>query len=294
MANASCSRALLRCGALFLLAARLHAGDAQPLPDKSAFTLLNPTPRALMREMTTDRPDINDSPRTVDAGHFQIEMDFAAFTTDRHNPERVLRRVRTWEIAPMYLKVGLLNSTDLELGLQPYTRSLTVDGAAGTRTRAQGWGDVTLRSKINLWGNDHGETAFALIPSFKVPTANAGLGNRAWEGGLSTPFAAELPHGFEFGVMPIFNVLRNDDDRGNHFQAGGAVMLGRALTEHVDGLVEFIGLAHARRDTPWEGVFNTALTWNVTKDWHLDAGVRIGVTRAADDWRPFLGMSWRY
>ena len=49
-------------------------GDA-PAPDKSHYHLFNPTPRELMREFNTDRPDKTESPYTVDAGHFQFEMD---------------------------------------------------------------------------------------------------------------------------------------------------------------------------------------------------------------------------
>ena len=44
--------------------------------DKSVFNLFNPVPKDLMRELAADRPDKTDCPFTVDAGHFQIEMDF--------------------------------------------------------------------------------------------------------------------------------------------------------------------------------------------------------------------------
>src|SRR5258707_15821817 len=46
-----------------------------PPVDKSGYTLFNPTPREYMRAFTTDRPDLTESPFTVDAGHFQLEMD---------------------------------------------------------------------------------------------------------------------------------------------------------------------------------------------------------------------------
>jgi hypothetical protein len=42
--------------------------------DKSGYTLFRPTPEALLRELTSDRPDKTESPITVDAGHFQLEM----------------------------------------------------------------------------------------------------------------------------------------------------------------------------------------------------------------------------
>ena len=38
-----------------------------------------------MREMSTDRPDKTESPYTVDAGHFQVEMDVLTYSYDRNN-----------------------------------------------------------------------------------------------------------------------------------------------------------------------------------------------------------------
>src|SRR4051794_30904511 len=70
-------------------------------PDKSQFSIFNPTPRKFMRELSADRPDRTESPFTVDAGHFQVEMDFINFTYDRHNPEFTDTRSTGYEVAPM-------------------------------------------------------------------------------------------------------------------------------------------------------------------------------------------------
>ena len=60
------------------------AEDAEkPLPDKSGYNLFNPTPSNMMRELTPDRPDKTESPYTVDAGHFQLEMSFVEFTLNQ-------------------------------------------------------------------------------------------------------------------------------------------------------------------------------------------------------------------
>src|ERR1035437_10086184 len=58
------------------------------LPDKSAYTLINPTPHNLMRELTPDRPDKTESPYTVDAGHYQLEMSFVEFTKSQSDGVR--------------------------------------------------------------------------------------------------------------------------------------------------------------------------------------------------------------
>ena len=50
-----------------------QTNPAAAAPDKSAFTLCNPTPRELWRPMSADRPDVTESPKTVDAGAVQRE-----------------------------------------------------------------------------------------------------------------------------------------------------------------------------------------------------------------------------
>ena len=45
-------------------------------PDKSKYTLFVPTPRDMWRPLSADRPDITESPVTVDAGAVQVEVSF--------------------------------------------------------------------------------------------------------------------------------------------------------------------------------------------------------------------------
>jgi hypothetical protein len=56
---------------------------AEDLGNKSRYNLFNPTPEKLLRELASDRPDQTEGPTTVDAGHWQFEMDFATFTYNR-------------------------------------------------------------------------------------------------------------------------------------------------------------------------------------------------------------------
>ncbi len=89
--------------------------------DKTAYHLFNPTPAALLREMSTDRPDKTESPYTVDAGHFQIELDLVSYSYDKHNPARDGTIVRTWNVAPVNFKVGLRHDLDAQFVLTPHT-----------------------------------------------------------------------------------------------------------------------------------------------------------------------------
>ena len=86
-------------------------------PDKSGYNLFNPTPDEYMREISPDRPDKTDSPFTVDAGHFQLEMDYANFTYDAPTAAHGNLKTEDYQIAPMNVKVGVLNNMDFQLVL---------------------------------------------------------------------------------------------------------------------------------------------------------------------------------
>jgi hypothetical protein len=58
--------------------------------------------------------------------------------------------------------------------------------------------------------------------------------------------------------------------------------------------VEFFSNVSTERGSTWVGTVDTWLTYQVSKNLRLDGGVYIGVTPAADDWHPWLGMTWRY
>jgi hypothetical protein len=169
--------------------------------NKAQYNLFNPTPRAYLREMSTDRPDKTESPFTVDAGHFQIEGDAVTYTHDRQTRNGSDSRVDSYAFGPLNLKVGLFNQVDLQVVLDNYNHVRTEDRVAGAVTKQSGFGDVTTRLKVNFWGNDGGKTAFALMPFIKAPTNQDDLGNHAVEGGVILPLAVQLPWGWSMGVM---------------------------------------------------------------------------------------------
>lgn len=56
----------------------LHLADSVKAL-KRAYSLRRAVPKALLREMTTDRPDVTESAYSVDAGHFQLETELAGY-----------------------------------------------------------------------------------------------------------------------------------------------------------------------------------------------------------------------
>jgi hypothetical protein len=262
--------------------------------DKSGYHLFNPTPRELMREMSTDRPDKTESAYTVDAGHFQIEMDVFSYSYDRYNVERRDVRAESLSIAPMNLKAGLCNNVDLQLILETYNSVRVHDRESGVMEKRRGFGDVIPRMKINLWGNDEGRTALSVMPYLKLPANQDDLGNNSVEGGIIFPLAIGLPRGFGMGLMTQFDFVRDESDNGYHPEFVNTITFSRDLIGDLGGYVEFFSVVSGEDDSPWIGTFDLGFTYGLTEDIQLDGGINIGVTRSADDWNPFLGMSWRF
>ena len=269
------------------LGAGTTAARAQPVTsDKSRFNLFDPTPRELMRELSADRPDVTESPYTVDAGHAQLEMSFVDFAYDDEDGVRT----RALAVAPLNLKLGLLNNVDLQLVLDPYVE---VDIDNGADETLDGFGDTELRLKVNLWGNEGGETAFAVMPFVKFPTGDDELSNDHVDGGVIFPLAAELPAEFSLGLMAEFDVAYDaaDDDYEVEFVHTAAV--GHDIVGNLAGYVEYIGVAPFDGDSDYQALVGTGLTYPLNDNAQLDAGVNFGLTDEADDYNLFAGITVR-
>src|SRR5689334_14190163 len=118
-------QSILPAGALsFCLSCGIvGAAETDAPPDKSIYDLFNPVPQQFMRELAPDRPDATETPHTVDAGHFQLEMDFANFTYNTTSRQTV----HDWNFAPFNIKAGLLNNLDLQLEYDSYFQNHTHD-----------------------------------------------------------------------------------------------------------------------------------------------------------------------
>lgn len=282
----------MRCSfACLLLVAAGSPASAQD-SDKSIYNLLNPTPRELLREMSTDRPDKTESPYTVDAGRFQLEMDFVTYTADTDDDANL--RMETINIAPVNLKLGLTSSTDLQVVIDSYVRHKVTDRTTNTQDRTDGFGDVTVRLKHNLWGNDGGATALALMPFVKLPTNSNGLGNDAVEFGIIVPLAIGISDHIGIGLMTEVDFLEEADGEGLSPTFVNTAVLGVDLSDRVGIYTELFTEKSIEDDTDWVVTFDAGLTYAVSDDVQLDAGVNLGVTDAADDVNVFVGLSRRF
>ncbi|MGA9777765.1 MAG: transporter [Limisphaerales bacterium] len=264
-----------------------HAQEA-PLPDKSGYSLFNPVPDNLMRELSPDRPDETESPYTVDAGHYQLEMDFVNFTYNQSDGTTT----KTWEVGDFNFKAGLLNNVDVQFVYDNYLNVRTE--SSGNTVTQSGFGDFTTRVKVNLWGDDGGTTAFALLPYVKFPTSTDNLGNNAVEGGIILPLAVSLPRDFDLSMETAASLMKNDDNGGYHEEFIASASLDHPIIGKLSGYLEFFSNFTTERHAGWVGTVDTGLEYLVTKNVQLDCDCYFGVRPAAADYNPFCGITVRF
>ena len=266
----------------FFPAPPLFGGDVekQPVPaivDKSGYTIFNPTPREQWRELSPDRPDTTESPISVDAGAYVIEASYFDWGHDDGDD--------TYTVMATNLKVGLTNRIDLQTVFEAYTWEKPQAGAG-----LEGFGDVTLRLKYNVWGNDGGSTAFAIFPYIKIPTGTE-LSNGVAEGGLILPFSTDLADGIGLGLMAEFDAVYDEVDGDHDLEFLHSAVLGFDLTERLGLFAEYIGIASP---APYQAYLSGGLTLSLSEDLMLDCGARAGLNENSDDFGAFAGFTKRF
>jgi len=252
---------------------------------KSRYSLFNPTPEGEMRDFATDRPDKTESPYSVDEGHFQFETDIANYSRDTAAGEKT----DTLNINLINLKLGITNRTDLQVVFGNYVRQTTSTG--GT---VSGLGDLTIRYKVNLYGNDGGDFAIGFMPFATLPTATNGVGSGSVEGGLMVPVSFDLPADFGSGGMFQINMAKDETGNGYHPEFIGSVTAGHSIVGELSSYMEFFAQQSTETAAPLAATFDIGFTYMLAPNWQLDFGVNLGVTDAADDVNPFLGLSARF
>ena len=192
-----------------------------------------------MRAFDTDRPDKTNSAHTVDAGHFQLEMDMFAYSHGRHNSERSFLQNDNWTFANTNLRIGLTNWADLQFLIPFYQVNRDKDTSTGLAIHQQGISDLTVALKLNFWGNDGGKTSGGLELFVKSPTAHHNLGNGKTEGGALAIFGFGLPGDFDVGINSGVSINANDTGSGRHAEIINSISVSRKIFGPLSAYPEF-------------------------------------------------------
>ena len=268
-------------------AAQQESVEDSHLP-KSKYNLFHRTPVALRRPLATDRPDRTESPYTVDAGLFQAEIDLFTYGGDDEEGTES----NTFRVLPFNIKAGLTHRIDLQFVLE--TWAWNEETAGGGTQRQRGIGAITVRTKVNMWGNDGGRTAFALMP-FVAFVSDPGQSSRVVNVGLVMPFRVDIGAGWGLSTMLEFDLAAETADSPRKVAAIGSASIGRTIVGPLSFYAEvYGGTVLADESSDWEGTGDLGLTLGIGSNVQLDVGLNLGVTRLAEDVNPFLGLAFRF
>jgi hypothetical protein len=273
----------------------LMASPVSAASGKNQYWLFKPTPRDQMRELAADRPDKTESPHSVDAGHFQMESSIISYTYDKRNPDYSGDSTHGFAVMPTLFKMGITNFMDFQVGIEPYVSNFNYSFATSTTENVDGFGDVTLRLKIALVGNDEGAFALGAMPFVSIPTKkNDAVGEDHIQGGIIFPWALDLPKDWGLGGQTQVDWAHNVNTNGFHPEFINTFELTYGISERFGSYLEFYSQVSHESGVPWVGTVDTGVTFAATDNLQFDIGVNLGVTRSADDVNPFIGFTWRH
>jgi Putative MetA-pathway of phenol degradation len=278
------------------LSSSARAGDeptsSPSIPDKSGYSLLDPTPDDEMRKFTPDRPTKGFSVRTIDAGHFELETDFVNYTYSKY----LGITTRSVQALDPNFKMGVTNWLDLELQFNGLQSSRSLDSNSGsTAAQGTGFGDLVLRTKMNLFGNDDGPAGLAVIPYVKLPSSVPVISNGAVEGGLIVPLALRLPQDYLVTLMTEVDALQ--DSAGRRYpNFVNLVGVSHPIPgfEGANAMVELYSSVGTSRVTPPVYTFDLGMNFPLDRHMILDVGLNIGLNKAAPKVQIYSGISVRY
>lgn len=264
--------------------AALHAGSAEPDAPVSVAT----DAVSDLGPICTDRPTKSNAACTVPEGMVQIEADLFSWTRIATGPARADVLVYTNPA----IKYGLGPNSDIQLNIAPLVE---VRSRAGGRTVSQsGIGDLTIRFKQRLTGADNA-VQVALLPFVKAPTAERGIGNGEWEGGLIVP--VQIPVGAAtLTLVPQLNLLADalaPDNRHAEFQ--GVANIAYPVAARTTLAVEvWTSQNWDPAGTVRQYSADTALSYLLTDALQLDVGGNFGLNAATPDLQIYAGVSARF
>lgn len=262
--------------------------SAQLDSTRKSYNLFKPTPKPLLREdMETDRPNVTESPYTIEAGHLQYEADIV--NHERQYTGESLQR--TWLINQANIKIGLLKNTALQVVVQSYAHESTTDLQTGEKETGHGFGDITVRIKQNLHGNFDGNFSIAVMPYVKFPTNHYGS-NKSYEEGLMIPMLVKLPHDWRIGIQVEGDHLQDDEGDGMHNELLQSLVVSRVLFNKLEVFGETY-YTYNLKDHHVLNFLNAALECEITRDVKIDIGLNYGLQHDARK-NYFAGLAFRY
>tara|TARA_B100000579_G_scaffold368858_1_gene329984 strand:- start:591 stop:1409 length:819 start_codon:yes stop_codon:yes gene_type:complete len=247
---------------------------------KSEYNPINSSSYKYQRDISADRPDFTESPYTLNAGTMQLESSFFDFSQKSD--------VNTWSIHPFNFKIGLNNSIDAQLLFEPYIKQ------DFNKEENSGNGDLQIRIKKNIWGNDIGKSAFGFMPFIKLPVADDNIGNNKVEGGIIFPFSKNISDTVNLGLMFQTDLVYDDDEKNFDTEFIISSVLGIDIQRSLGFYSEIIFIKSNDIDYKLSNIIGFGATYSLSENLIFDIGLNHRLLGNKDDFNIFSGYTFRY
>jgi hypothetical protein len=219
----------------------------------------------------------------------QIETGLADWSLQRASGARDSSLV----VGETTVKYGLTARSDIEIDIAPWQR--VTGRASGVRSRASGFGDITVAYKHRLTG-DSVPVAIAALSFVKLPTAQHALGNGKWEAGLLMPIGYSIPSTrLSLGLTPELDRVADGDGRGHHTAMAQVISLGW----QADDKLSLSGELWGQWDWDPAGTgkqysVDGSIAYLVRDNLQIDGGANFGLNPQTPDVEIYTGVSTRF
>lgn len=244
------------------------------------------------RDFCPDRPGNGTPACVLDKGRVQLEVGLF----DGSYSHQAGTTENTYAVGSTELRVGVAETTEVQLSWTPYTTSRQRDRATGSAVRMDGTGDVTVALRQSLRNPDGGGFAVAIQPFVTAPSGDRKIGGGAWQGGIIMPVSVALSQDVSVGLSPEIDILPDMDGHGSHLGWSGTAGIGVAW----DNVTAGAELSLSIDDDP--AGHQTMASVNVTTAWtpafahdvQFDVAVYIGLTHDTPDAEIVAGIAHRF
>ena len=237
------------------------------------------------------RPGLGTTPCTIAPGHLSLETALTDWSLSQDSTQRS----DTVLIGDSFVRVGLTDAIEAQVGWTPFGHVRTRDKLAGTVDSADRVGDVTLGFKANLRDPDGSGVSIAMQPFVTLPVGRAPLGSGDWGAGVVVPVSFDLSDTVNFATTTEADAAVDGDGHGRHFAASETLGLGFKLSSALTATIEGQLL---RDEDPsgatTQGLASLSLAWAAKDDLQFDVGGVAGLNRDAPDVELYIGVSRRF
>jgi hypothetical protein len=263
----------------------IAADDASTSGDKSQYNLFHVAPSDRLRPLSLDQQDGVTDPTTVDAGYVQLQgnlVDYFSYGKD-YGPEHFSVDHFSW--SPR-ISIGVMNNVDVFLHPFFHVTDATYSGPYYNASReTSGFEMINLGAKVNLWGNDDGQTALAVAPYVTIPNGGPVLG------GGDISLAMRLPNQFYLKLMTGPYAYSVGDNA--HFGIEDSLSLHKTLMPKADAYA-YLNTIWQSSASDWIGYAGLGLGYQVCPNLEVFFGIGFGLTSNSYDYNPRLGLGWRF